>query len=159
MLTVEIWFGLFYLRLKFGLVFFAYGGKSVWSFLLTVPLVQTIGFDLFYLRFPYCKQKRRTVSKKTSTVSKKDASHVKQNASKWGAISDSETKAEAGAAPEPRTRKPGPSAHVSTKIARFSAVAAAIFTAPGKIARLSEASRCAISSAKKIASEPRFFLR
>ena len=46
-----------------------------------------------------------------------------------------------------------------TKIARFSAVAAAIFTAPGKIARLLEAPRCAISSAKKIASEPRFFLR
>ena len=46
-----------------------------------------------------------------------------------------------------------------TKIARFSAVAAAIFTAPGKIARLFEAPRCAISSAKKIASEPRCFLR
>ena len=46
-----------------------------------------------------------------------------------------------------------------TKIARFSAVAAAIFTAPGKIARLFEAPRCAISSAKKVASEPRFFLR
>ena len=46
-----------------------------------------------------------------------------------------------------------------TKIARFSAVAAAIFTAPGKIARLFEAPRCAISSAKKTASEPRFFLR
>ena len=55
LLTVEIWFGLFYLRLKFGLVFFAYGGESVWSFLLTVPLVQKIGFGLFYLRFPYCK--------------------------------------------------------------------------------------------------------
>ena len=38
-----------------------------------------------------------------------------------------------------------------TKIARFSAVAAAIFTAPGKIALLFEAPRCAISSAKKIA--------
>ena len=36
LLTVEIRFGLFYLRLKFDLVFFAYGGKSVWSFLLTV---------------------------------------------------------------------------------------------------------------------------
>ena len=46
-----------------------------------------------------------------------------------------------------------------TKIARFSAVAAAIFTAPGNIARLFEAPRCAISSAKKIASEPRLFLR
>ena len=46
-----------------------------------------------------------------------------------------------------------------TKIARFSAVAAAIFTAPGEIARLFEAPRCAISFAKKIASEPRFFLR
>ena len=46
-----------------------------------------------------------------------------------------------------------------TKIARFSAVAAAIFTAPGKIARLFEAPRCTISSAKKIASEPRFSLR
>ena len=55
LLTVEIWFGLVYLRLKFGLVFFAYGGESVWSFLLTVPLVQKIGFGLFYLRFPYRK--------------------------------------------------------------------------------------------------------
>ena len=52
MLTVEIPFGLFYLRLKFGLVFFAYGGKSARSFLLTVPLVRKIGFGLFYLRFP-----------------------------------------------------------------------------------------------------------
>ena len=69
--------GLFCLRLKFGLVFFAYGGKSVWSFLLTVPLVQKNGFGLFYLRFPYCKQKRRTVSKKTSTVSKKEASYLR----------------------------------------------------------------------------------
>ena len=47
----------------------------------------------------------------------------------------------------------------STKIARFSAAAAAIFTAPGKIARLFEAPRCAISSAKKIASERRISLR
>ena len=46
-----------------------------------------------------------------------------------------------------------------TKIARFSAVAAAIFTAPLKIARFFEAPRCAVSSAKKIASEPRFLLR
>ena len=46
-----------------------------------------------------------------------------------------------------------------TKIARFSAAAAAIFTAPPKIARFFEAPRCAISSAKKIASEPRFLLR
>ena len=46
-----------------------------------------------------------------------------------------------------------------TKIARFSAVAAAICTAPGKIARLFEAPRCAISCAKKVASEPRFLLR
>ena len=74
LLTVKIWFCLFYLRLNYGLVFFAYGGKSVWSFLLTVLLVQGIGFGLFYLRFPYRKLKRRTVSKKTSTVSKKDAS-------------------------------------------------------------------------------------
>ena len=43
-----------------------------------------------------------------------------------------------------------------TKIARFSAVAAAIFTAPAKIARLSETPRC-VSSSKRIASEPRFF--
>ena len=46
-----------------------------------------------------------------------------------------------------------------TKIMRFSAAAAAIFTAPKKIARCFEAPRCAISSAKKIASEPRFLLR
>ena len=44
LLTVEIWFGLFCLR-----------WKSVWSFLLTVPLVQKIGFGLFYLRFLYRK--------------------------------------------------------------------------------------------------------
>ena len=55
LLAVEIRFGLFYLRLKFGLVFLAYGGKSVWSFLLTVPPVQKIGFGLFCLRFPHCK--------------------------------------------------------------------------------------------------------
>ena len=41
-----------------------------------------------------------------------------------------------------------------TKIARFSAAAAAIFTA-----QFFGAPRCAISSAKKIASEPRFLLR
>ena len=46
-----------------------------------------------------------------------------------------------------------------TKIARFSAAAAAILTAPQKIARFFEAPRCAISSAKKTASEPRFLLR
>ena len=46
-----------------------------------------------------------------------------------------------------------------TKIARFSAAAAAIFTAPQKIAGFFEDPRCAISSAKKIASEPRFLLR
>ena len=46
-----------------------------------------------------------------------------------------------------------------TKIARFSAAAVAILTAPQKIARFFEAPRCAISSAKKIASEPRFILR
>ena len=55
LLTVKIWFGLFHLRLNYGLVLFAYGGKSVWSFLLTVLLVQGIGFGLFYLRFPYRK--------------------------------------------------------------------------------------------------------
>ena len=44
------WF--FYLRLKFGLVFFAYSGKSVWSFLLTVPTGPEIRFGLFCLRFP-----------------------------------------------------------------------------------------------------------
>ena len=54
LLTV-IWFGLFYVRLKLGLVFFACGGKSVWSFLLTVPPRPEIGFGLFYLRFPHRK--------------------------------------------------------------------------------------------------------
>ena len=43
--------------------------------------------------------------------------------------------------------------------ARFPAAAPAIFTAPQSIARCFEAPRCAISSAKKIASEPRFLLR
>ena len=42
--------------------------------------------------------------------------------------------------------------------ARFSTVAAAICTTPGKIATFNlEAPRCAISSAKKITSETRFF--
>ena len=46
-----------------------------------------------------------------------------------------------------------------TKIARFSAVAAAIFTAHPRNRVIFEAPRCAISSAKKTASERRFSLR
>ena len=46
-----------------------------------------------------------------------------------------------------------------TKIVRFSAVAAAIFTAPPQNRAIFKAPRCAISSAKKIASERRFSLR
>ena len=46
LLTV-IWFGIFYLQLKFGLVFFAHGGKSVWCFLLTVPPGLEIECGLF----------------------------------------------------------------------------------------------------------------
>ena len=46
-----------------------------------------------------------------------------------------------------------------TKIARLSAAAAAILTAPQKSRDFFEAPRCAMSSAKKIASEPRFLLR
>ena len=46
-----------------------------------------------------------------------------------------------------------------TKIARFSAVAAAIFTAPPQNRAIFKAPTCAISSAKKIASERRFSLR
>ena len=46
-----------------------------------------------------------------------------------------------------------------TKIARFSAVAAAIFTAPPQNRAIFKAPRCAISFAKKIASERRFSLR
>ena len=46
-----------------------------------------------------------------------------------------------------------------TKIARFSAVAAAILTAPPQNRAIFEAPRGAISSAKKIASEQRFSLR
>ena len=46
-----------------------------------------------------------------------------------------------------------------TKIARFSEVAAAIFTAPPQNRAIFKAPRCAISSAKKIASERRFSLR
>ena len=46
-----------------------------------------------------------------------------------------------------------------TKFARFSAVAAAIFTAPPQNRAIFKAPRCAISSAKEIASERRFSLR
>ena len=46
-----------------------------------------------------------------------------------------------------------------TKIARFSAVAAAIFTAPPQNRAIFKAPRCAISSGKKIASERRCSLR
>ena len=74
LLLTVIRFGLFCLQLKFRLVFFAYGGKLVWSFLAYSSLRLEIWFGLFYLRFPHRKQKRRTVIKKTSTVNKKDAS-------------------------------------------------------------------------------------
>ena len=43
-LMVGIWFGLFCLRLEFGLVFVAYGSSRL-----------GIGFGLFCLRFPHCK--------------------------------------------------------------------------------------------------------
>ena len=46
-----------------------------------------------------------------------------------------------------------------TKIARFSAVAAAIFTAPPQNRAIFKAPRWAISTAKTIASERRFSLR
>ena len=52
MLLTVIWLGLVYLRLKFGLVFFVFGGKSVRSFLLTVPPGPEIWLGLFCLRFP-----------------------------------------------------------------------------------------------------------
>ena len=39
----------FYLWLKFGLVFLAYGGKAVWSFLLSVAPVQKL--DLVYFTY------------------------------------------------------------------------------------------------------------
>ena len=58
LLTVAMWFGLFCLRLRIGLVLFAYGGKSVWSFVLTVPPLRKLGL-FFLLTVP------PTVSKKT----------------------------------------------------------------------------------------------
>ena len=45
-------FGLSCLRLKFGSVFFAFGGNSVWSFLLTVSPRPDIGFGLLFLTAP-----------------------------------------------------------------------------------------------------------
>ena len=48
------WLGVFLLMVefRFGLFFFAYGGKSVWSFLLTVAPRGEIRFGLSRLRFP-----------------------------------------------------------------------------------------------------------
>ena len=46
LLLTVIQFGLFHLRLKFSLVFLAYGGKSVWSSLLTSPRPE-IGFGIY----------------------------------------------------------------------------------------------------------------
>ena len=151
-LLTENRLGLFYLQLRFGLVFFACGGKSVWSCLLTIPppgleigdwsffadwnlsstelesgnaigaflqtpapvldkifgpmgaqilssaglgsgnLIERAQFPpapaldksrspIFCVRFPHCKQNRRTVSKKTSIVGKQDARKF------WGGIS------------------------------------------------------------------------
>ena len=48
-----IWFGPFFkltVEIRFGL--FAYGGKSVWSFLLTVLPPPEIRFGLFLLTVP-----------------------------------------------------------------------------------------------------------
>ena len=51
LLTVH-WLGLFYLQLKFGLVFFAYGGNRFGLFYLRFPPGREIRFGLFCLRFP-----------------------------------------------------------------------------------------------------------
>ena len=73
LLTVN-WLGLFYLRLKVGLVFFAYGGDRFGLFCLRLSPCgnwatrQDIGFGLFYLWFPTMSRKH---TKKNSTVSKK----------------------------------------------------------------------------------------
>ena len=55
--TVKIGFGLFFLTVEFRLGLFTYGGKSVWSFLLTVPPVQKLGLVFLAYGSP-------TVSKK-----------------------------------------------------------------------------------------------
>ena len=60
LLTVEIWFGRF-----------AHGGKSVWSFLLTVPPRPEIGFGIFSYSSPTATKKDEPWYKTTSTVSKK----------------------------------------------------------------------------------------
>ena len=57
----------------YGLVFFAYGGNQVWSFLLTVPLRPEIRFGLFCLRFPSVRKLGLVFFAYGSpTVSKKD---------------------------------------------------------------------------------------
>ena len=55
LLLTEIWFGPFYLRLKFGLVFFAYGGRSVWFFFCFGSPCPEFGFWSFCLRFHHRK--------------------------------------------------------------------------------------------------------
>ena len=45
----------FWLTIEIGFVFFAYRGKSVWSYLLTVPPVRKLGLVFFCLRFPHRK--------------------------------------------------------------------------------------------------------
>ena len=85
LLTVN-WLGLFYLRFKFGFVFFTYGsprpGNRFGFFYLLVcfaygsPLqLQSRGPGTNPFRDPHLGAlERRTVSKKTSTIIKKDAS-------------------------------------------------------------------------------------
>ena len=57
LLLTIFWFGLLYVWLKFGLVLFAYSGKSALPFLLTVPPEQTLGLVFFAYGSP-------TISKK-----------------------------------------------------------------------------------------------
>ena len=69
----QLAWSLFYLRVTFGLVFFAYGGKLVWSFLLTVPPWPEIRFGLFLLTVPPVRKLGLvSFAYGSLTVSKKD---------------------------------------------------------------------------------------
>ena len=76
MLLKENWLGLFYLHLKFGLVFLLAVENRSGLFTYCSPPVRKLDLVIFAYDFPTVSKKRRAASKNTSIASRKGTSMV-----------------------------------------------------------------------------------